>query len=465
MDKVELLNDDLAWDTEGEYLVLQVGSEIDESDPHYQQVQILAVPRASESDDSLLLPKWEPRQAVRPKTVGKSVKFQGDVKKAKVELTSDSEGADDAFEDGYSLEFPAYVLYWAYRHLSKAARTVDSSLYHDFVARITDVKVRDMVIAKGRSSALYVLHLLEGEFGKNAATAIIDKHNEHSDLTYKQGPADFSMKMRRAREYREQLSSSTLLLLDTLSGLQRGGLQARGDQERQYNQALFNDVMKNLPDTVQCPEKAMKVFEHIDLELRKTDGAIQSSKALASKQSGGGGGRSNGSVHEIRELRPACYEKLAGRTCKKEKCKFGHTKPELDASRKDSEYMERFKKWKEKQKQKDGGSSKPGASNQASGSGSSSKSADKQTGSGKIVFNFGITGVPIPAEPEQETGCAPPPGVGELCSGSGPPQLNSDIVGSEGVSVNKLTAGVKEADKHSEGVSVNMLTALWAWRM
>ena len=109
MDRVELLNDSLIWDTEGEYLVLQVGSEIDESDPHYQQVQILAVPQASDSDDSLLLPKWEPRQAVRPKSAGKSVTFQKDVKKAKVELASDSEGADDAFEDGYSLEFPAYV--------------------------------------------------------------------------------------------------------------------------------------------------------------------------------------------------------------------------------------------------------------------------------------------------------------------------------------------------------------------
>ena len=96
---------------------------------------------------------------------------------------------------------PVIFLYWGYRHISKDARNVDSSLYHDMVSRIQHEAARDAVISGAKSSALFALHLLEEMFGRNAATQTIDKHLEHSSILYRAdlGPADFAMRMRRAR--------------------------------------------------------------------------------------------------------------------------------------------------------------------------------------------------------------------------------------------------------------------------
>ena len=129
--------------------------------------------------------------------------------------------------------------------------------------------MKEVVVAKAKSSALYTLHLLEGEFGQNAATQLIDKHKEHSQLVYKHGPADFSMRMRRARDYRKKIHPDVLLLLDALSGLQAGGLAVRNDQERQFNVPLFNEIMKDLSSAVQDPTESVVMFDKIDKEMKR----------------------------------------------------------------------------------------------------------------------------------------------------------------------------------------------------
>ena len=348
MSPVQVLNDDLEWDTESENILLEFGTGLEPDDDNFDKILVLS--KITTEGQAEYKQVWHSASSVRPIPDLKKVKFSKEAKAAKVELASDSEGEDDAFADGYSLDYPAYVLYWAYRHLSKAARNVDSSLYHDFINRIGDERVKDIILGKSKSSALYVLHLLEGEFGKNAATQTIEMHMENNLISYKSGPADFSMRMRRARDYRQKIQPPVLLLLDTLAGLQVGGLAVRVDQERQNNQALFNTVMKKLPDAVQDPVLAMELFDMIDKDMKLTDGALQSSEALKGSKSNST--RTGGTVNQLKELRDACFTKLSGAQCTREKCRFGHSRAELEASRKNAEYMNKYKEWKKKRDEK-----------------------------------------------------------------------------------------------------------------
>ena len=281
MAPVHIINEDLDWDTENEHVVLDFGPDDDTEHEHFDEALILS--KVTDGGKVDYQQNWVNLRQVRAVPAREKVRFAKITKSASVELASDSEGEDDAFEDGYTLEFPSYVLYWGYRHISKDARNVDSSLYHDMVSRIQHEAARDAVISGAKSSALFALHLLEEMFGRNAATQTIDKHLEHSSILYRAdlGPADFAMRMRRARAYRATIHPNVQLLLDALCGLQKGGLTVRGDQERQSNQTFFNKLMKALPDVVQCPEKSTKMFDEIDREMREIDGAVQSSRALS----------------------------------------------------------------------------------------------------------------------------------------------------------------------------------------
>ena len=95
--------------------------------------------------------------------------------------------------------------------------------------------------------------------------------------------------------------------------------------------------MKELPTAVQDPAESIVMFDKIDKEMKRNEGALQSSEALKGSKSTST--RTGGSVNQLRELRDACFTKLAGKQCTKDKCRFGHTRAELEASKKNPEYM------------------------------------------------------------------------------------------------------------------------------
>ena len=147
-----MLTEEFEWDTKGDHSLLDFVPDDQIDDPHRGEVLVLS--KTTEGGRTAFMQSWHAAEAVRPVPGPKKIKFSKEPKSAKVELATDLEAEEDAFADGYCLEFPTYVLYWAYRHLSKAARTVDSSLYHDFVSRIADEGVKEVIVAKSKSSAM-----------------------------------------------------------------------------------------------------------------------------------------------------------------------------------------------------------------------------------------------------------------------------------------------------------------------
>ena len=197
--QVQIMNDQLEWDTG---IVANVIEHIPDSNilhEHRGQVQLL-VQREIEGE-CVHRQEWFEAETVRL-LPGQSTSAKA-AKKVKVVLTSDSEQDEiDAFEDGYKQSFPEFVLYWKYRQLSKKATSLSDFLYHAFITRIGDENMKGIVVAKARGRGIMVLHILEEEYGNNAATQTIEKYLEHSSLIYgSAGPGDFSMRMRRAKAY------------------------------------------------------------------------------------------------------------------------------------------------------------------------------------------------------------------------------------------------------------------------